>query len=74
MGLAQIILMILSRFPIISWFMEIMARTFTRNAAGFFLRSCYWKSRLGHLGPDTLFDQGVISGARRTFDRRELPH
>ncbi len=59
MGVLQALIMILSRIPVISWFMETLARTFTRNAAGFFLRSCYWKSRLGHLGPDTLFDQGV---------------
>lgn len=59
MAIVQAVLVILARIPVISWFYESVARTFTRNGAGFFLRSCYWKSRLRHLGQDTLIDQGV---------------
>jgi acetyltransferase-like isoleucine patch superfamily enzyme len=59
MAVVQTVIMILSATPIVSWFMETLARVFTRNAAGFFLRSCYWKARLKYLGPDTLIDQGV---------------
>ena len=64
-AIAQAVLMLLSLIPVISWFVEILARTFTRNAAGFFLRSCYWKARLRTLGQDTIIDQCVdIWGAR----------
>lgn len=59
MGVAQAVLYLLAKLPIISWVYETVARTFTRNAVGFFLRSCYWKARLQHLGTDTLIDQGV---------------
>jgi acetyltransferase-like isoleucine patch superfamily enzyme len=59
MAVAQLLLMIIARIPILSWFYEIAARTFSRNAVGFFLRSCYWKARLKRLGTDTLIDQGV---------------
>jgi acetyltransferase-like isoleucine patch superfamily enzyme len=59
MAVAQILIVILAKLPVISWLVEIVARTFTRNAAGFFLRSCYWKARLAYLGQDTLIDQGV---------------
>jgi len=59
MALAQAVLMIMARIPLISWFYEILARIYTRNGVGFFLRSCYWKARLKNLGQDTLIDQGV---------------
>jgi acetyltransferase-like isoleucine patch superfamily enzyme len=59
MAVAQALLMLLAKIPVVSWFMETLVRTFTRNAAGFFLRSCYWKARLKRLGIDTLIDQGV---------------
>lgn len=59
MAIMQILIMTLAWIPVISWFVEMLARTFTRNAAGFFFRSCYWKSRLLHLGTDTIIDQGV---------------
>lgn len=59
MAVIQLLIMLLARLPVISWFVETMARTFTRNAVGFFLRSCYWKARLKKLGADTLIDQGV---------------
>jgi acetyltransferase-like isoleucine patch superfamily enzyme len=59
MAVAQALLMGLTWLPVVSTFIEIVARTFTRNAAGFFLRSCYWKARLKSLGSDTLIDQGV---------------
>lgn len=59
MAVGQALIMLLSWIPILSWFTEILARTFTRNAAGFFLRSSFWKARLKHLGADTIIDQGV---------------
>lgn len=59
MAIGQVFIMLLSWIPILSWSTEILARTFTRNAAGFFLRSCFWKARLKHLGTDTIIDQGV---------------
>lgn len=59
MALAQAILIILSRLPIISWFVELLARSFAGNAPGTFLRACYWKSRLKHLGQNTIIDQYV---------------
>lgn len=59
MALMQLVIMGLAWVPIVNWFVEIVARTFTRNAAGFFLRSCYWKARLKRLGVDTIIDQGV---------------
>ncbi len=58
-AVAQPVLMLLSRIPVLSWLMYMLARAFPRNAAGFFLRGCYWKARLAHLGADTLIDQGV---------------
>ena len=59
MAVIQLFIILLARLPVISWFVETIARTFTRNAVGFFLRSCYWKARLKKLGSDTLIDQGV---------------
>lgn len=59
MAIAQAIIMLLAWVPVVSWFLETIARTFTRNAAGFFLRCCYWKAKLKHLGCDTIIDQGV---------------
>lgn len=59
LGALQLVIMALAWIPIISTLLEILARTFTRNAFGFFLRSCYWKACLRHLGVDTIIDQGV---------------
>lgn len=59
MALVQVAVMIMAWIPVASWLMETIARTFTRNPAGFFLRSSYWKARLKHLGTDTLIDQNV---------------
>ncbi len=59
MGVLQLLIMILAWTPIVNWGVEILARTFTRNAFGFFLRSCYWKARLKKLGTDTIIDQNV---------------
>jgi acetyltransferase-like isoleucine patch superfamily enzyme/ribosomal protein S18 acetylase RimI-like enzyme len=55
----QVILMLLSWLPITSSLLETFARVFTRNAAGFFLRACYWKAKLNYLGQDTVIDQYV---------------
>lgn len=59
MVVTQLIVMFFSYIPIITWVMYILVRAFPRNAVGFFLRGCYWKTRLRHLGVDTLIDQGV---------------
>ncbi len=59
MAVAQAVLFVFAWIPVFSWFFEILARTWGRNAAGFFLRSCYWKAKLRNLGVDTLIDQGV---------------
>ena len=56
---AQLVIMFLSYLPIIAWIMYMLALAFPRNAVGFFLRGCYWKTKLRHLGIDTLLDQGV---------------
>lgn len=65
MAVVQALIMLLARIPVISWFVEIAARIFTRNAFGFFLRAAYWKARLKELGQDTIIDQFVeIWGAR----------
>lgn len=59
MAMAQALVFVVAWIPILSWFVEILARTWGRNAAGFFLRGCYWKAKLRGLGVDTLIDQGV---------------
>ncbi len=59
MAVAQCVVMFLSWLPIVSMFMEMFVRTFAGNAAGFFLRACYWKTKLEHLGQDTMIDQYV---------------
>ncbi len=59
MGLVQAVLMLLALLPITSCLLETLSRVFTRNAAGFFLRACYWKAKLKYLGQDTIIDQSV---------------
>lgn len=59
MAVVQAILMLLAWIPIISSLYETLARVFTRNTAGFFLRACYWKAKLRYLGQDTIIDQYV---------------
>lgn len=59
MAILQALVMLLSKLPIISWFMGMIAQYFGRNIAGFFLRSSYWKAKLRKLGQNTLIDQGV---------------
>lgn len=59
MGTLQAVLMLLAWLPICSCMLETIARVFSRNATGFFLRSCYWKAKLRYLGQDTFIDQNV---------------
>ncbi|OWY71172.1 hypothetical protein B7486_11255 [cyanobacterium TDX16] len=59
MAIAQACIMVLAWIPITSCFLETIARVFSRNALGFFLRACYWKAKLGYLGQDTIIDQNV---------------
>jgi acetyltransferase-like isoleucine patch superfamily enzyme/ribosomal protein S18 acetylase RimI-like enzyme len=55
----QATLMILAWLPGTSSVLETVARVFSRNAVGFFLRACYWKAQLNYLGQDTVIDQNV---------------
>ena len=65
MAVAQFVLMFIAMVPFVSAVMEIIAVHFRRGGAGFFLRSCYWKTKLRHLGQDTLIERGIeIWGAR----------
>ncbi len=65
MAVAQFVLMFLSVVPLVSAITEIIAVHFRRGGVGFFLRSCYWKTKLRHLGQDTLIERGIeIWGAR----------
>ncbi len=59
MALAQAVVMLLAWIPIVSSLLETFVRVFARNAVGSFLRVCYWKARLQHLGQDTVIDQYV---------------
>ncbi len=59
MALGQALLMLLAWLPITSTLYETVARVFSRNALGFFLRSCFWKTKLRYLGQDTIIDQNV---------------
>ncbi|MFH0980271.1 MAG: acyltransferase [Planctomycetota bacterium] len=65
LAVAQFALMFFSVVPLISGGMEMLAAHFRRGGFGFFLRSCYWKTKLDSLGQDTLIDRGIdIWGAR----------
>ncbi|MCK4660842.1 MAG: hypothetical protein KAV82_15085 [Phycisphaerae bacterium] len=65
MAAAQFVLMFVSVAPFVSALVEMIAVHFRRGAAGFFLRSCYWKTKLRSLGQDTLIERGIeIWGAR----------
>jgi len=59
MAIAQVIIMALAWIPLVSSFLETVARVYSRSATGFFLRACYWKAKLKHLGQDTIIDQYV---------------
>jgi acetyltransferase-like isoleucine patch superfamily enzyme len=52
-------LMLLAWVPVVSRLFETLSRVFSRGTTGFFLRSCYWKAKLKHLGQDTIIDQYV---------------
>lgn len=59
MAAVQTVVMLFSVIPVINWFTYMIVKSFPRNSVGFFLRGCYWKTRLKRLGADTLIDQGV---------------
>lgn len=59
MAVAQAFVMLIAKIPVLNWGLETMARTFTRNAFGFFLRGAYWKAKLKSLGQNTMIDQNV---------------
>ncbi len=65
MAIAQFVLMFLALVPVVSAILELVAVYVRRGGMGFFLRSCYWKTKLRHLGQDTLIERGIeIWGAR----------
>ena len=59
MVLTQLVITPFCYIPVINWGIYMLIRAYPRNAVGFFLRGCYWKTKLKHLGVDTLLDQGV---------------
>lgn len=59
MAILQALIMLIAVIPGLSSMLETVARVYTRNAFGFFLRACYWKAKLGYLGQDTIIDQYV---------------
>ncbi len=59
MAVLQALIFVLAWTPLVSSCLETLARVFSRNAAGFFLRACYWKAKLRYLGQDTIIDQFV---------------
>lgn len=59
MAVGQVVIMILAVIPVVSTLVEILARSFTASAPGFFLRACYWKAKLKRLGQDTIIDPYV---------------
>lgn len=59
MAIAQGLVMLLAKIPVVEWFVETAVVYFMRGAVGYFLRACYWKSKLRRLGQDTLIDRGV---------------
>ncbi len=57
MAIAQSMIMLLAWIPVSSSILETVSRVYSRNAFGFFLRACFWKAKLAHLGQDTIIDQ-----------------
>ncbi len=59
MAIAQGLIMLLAKIPVVNWFVETTAVYFIRGTVGYFIRACYWKAKLRRLGQDTLIDRGV---------------
>jgi acetyltransferase-like isoleucine patch superfamily enzyme len=59
MAIAQAVLMLLSAIPVLQLGVYLTARELPRNLLGYFLRGCYWKTRLRRMGVDSIIDQGV---------------
>lgn len=59
LAVCQAIICLLASIPVLSMFVEFAARNFSGNTIGYFLRSCYWKTRLAYLGQNTMIDQYV---------------
>ena len=59
MAVFQFLILIFAKIPLLSSIVETVARGFSRDSVGFFIRACYWKARLKRLGCDTIIDQGV---------------
>ena len=55
----QAIITILAHIPIGSQLLETGCRLYGRGGLGCFLRSAYFRTRLGHIGKDVLIDVGV---------------
>ena len=53
------VIWVLAKIPVISSWLEIIARIYKRNMFGFFLRGTYYKAKLKKMGTDVIIDQGV---------------
>jgi acetyltransferase-like isoleucine patch superfamily enzyme len=53
-------LVFIAKVPLFSGIFESIARTAPRDAAGFFLRECYYKGKLRDMGYNVLIDVGAI--------------
>ena len=49
----------MAKLPIVSSWLEIIARIYKRNMFGFFLRGAYYKAKLKEMGTDVIIDQAV---------------
>jgi len=59
MAVLQFLIMMIAHIPVLGSIFESIARGYSRDSIGFFIRACYWKARLKRLGCDTIIDQGV---------------
>lgn len=56
------------KLPIVCHFMENVVRTWERGRVGFFIRACYYKTKLGFMGRNVFIDQNCsIFGVRNVF-------
>jgi galactoside O-acetyltransferase len=59
MAIAQAVVFVICRIPLVSSLYESFARTYSRGAAGFFLRASFYKNRLRRMGQNVFIDVGV---------------
>ncbi len=54
-----VVIWILAKIPIVSSVVETIARVYSRNSIGYFLRGAYYKAKLKKMGKDVIIDQDV---------------